>query len=76
MSKIGGDRKSGDSGEEIPGDEACSRAGREEAATFIADMVADLSRVAERHGLDMLRHLRSMTQLEAAEWCRNKRRLS
>ena len=50
--------------------------GPEEAAAFIAETSGELSKIAERHGLETLRHLLDMTQLEAAEWLRNKRRLS
>ena len=49
---------------------------RDEAAAFIAETSRELSKIARRHGLEMLRHLLAMTQLEAAELLRQKRRLS
>jgi hypothetical protein len=45
--------------------------GPEEAATFIAEAVSDLSRVARRHGLDMLGFLLDMAQMEAEERIRH-----
>jgi hypothetical protein len=50
--------------------------GPKEAAAFIAATTGELSKIAQRHGLVTLRHLLNMAQLEAAEWLRNKRRLS
>ena len=54
----------------------CGRGGPEEAAAYIAETSGELSKIARRHGLQTLRHLLDMAQLEAAEWLRNKRRLS
>ena len=52
--------------------------GPDEAAAFIAETVADLARLAQRHRLDMLGHLLRMSQLEAEEHgrLRSKPRLS
>ena len=61
----------GTSGAEIYGG-----GGPEEAAAFIAETSAELSKIAQRHGLDTLSHLLDMTQLEADDWLRNRRRLS
>ncbi len=49
---------------------------RDEAAAFIAETSGELSKIAQQHGLKMLRHLLDMTQLEAADTLRSKRRLS
>jgi hypothetical protein len=45
---------------------------------FIAETVADLSKLARRHRLEILRHLLGMAQLEAEEHLRlrSKRKLS
>ncbi len=45
---------------------------------FIAETVADLVKLAERHKLEILRHLLAMAQLEAEERLRlrSKRKLS
>ena len=48
----------------------------QEAAAFIAETTGELSKLARRHGLETLRHLLDMTQLEAEEWLRKRRRLS
>ena len=56
----GGDGGSGT--EDPPGD-----GGPEEAATFIAETVADLARIARRHKLEMLASLLEMAQMEAEE---------
>ena len=45
--------------------------GPAEAAGFIAEGVADLSRMARRHGLDLLGFLLDMAQLEAEERARD-----
>ncbi len=45
--------------------------GPDEAAIFIAETVSDLSEVARRHGLDMLRFLLDMAQMEAEERVRH-----
>jgi len=70
----GGKRKS--SGDDPSGANFYGTGGPEEAAAFIAETSGALSKIAERHGLEILRHLLDMTQLEAAEWLRNKRSLS
>ena len=54
----------------------CGRGGPEEAAAYIPETSGELSKIARRHGLQTRRHLLDMAQLEAAEWLRNKRRLS
>jgi hypothetical protein len=56
----GGDGGSGT--EDPPGD-----GGPEEAATFIAETVADLAKIARRHELEMLASLLDMAQMEAEE---------
>jgi hypothetical protein len=75
LSKAGGGRKRrasrGTSGAEIYGG-----GGPEEAAAFIAETSAELSKIAQRHGLHTLSHLLDMTQLEADDWLRSRRRLS
>jgi hypothetical protein len=76
LSKVGGGRKRRSSGRGNPASNAYGGGGPEEAATFIAETAGELSKIAERHGLETLRHLLDMTQLEAAEWLRTKRRLS
>ena len=52
--------------------------GADEAAAFIAEQVAALRKLAERHKLDVLHYLLGMTQLEADEHIRlrSKRKLS
>jgi hypothetical protein len=59
-------------------DEPDSEGGPDEAAAFIAETSADLSRLAQRHRLDLLGHLLRMAQLEAEEHLRlrSKRKLS
>jgi hypothetical protein len=76
LSKTGGGQKRRGSGRQRPGSDLHGRGDPEEAASFIAETTAELSKIAERHGLETLRHLLDMTQLEAAQWLRNKRRLS
>jgi hypothetical protein len=44
--------------------------GPDEAAAFIAEIVTDLARLAQRHRLDMLGHLLRMAKLEAEEHVR------
>ena len=58
-------------GPDIPG-----KGDPEEATAFIAETAAELSKIAQRHGLETLKHLLDMTQLEAVQWLRKKRRLS
>ncbi|WP_409188346.1 hypothetical protein [Bradyrhizobium sp. RDM4] len=52
--------------------------GADEAVAFIAEQVAALRKLAERHRLDVLHHLLGMTQLEADEHLRlrTRRKLS
>ncbi|OAF07520.1 MULTISPECIES: hypothetical protein [Bradyrhizobium] len=52
--------------------------GADEAVAFIAEQVAALRKLAERHKLDVLHYLLGMTQLEADEHLRlrTKRKLS
>ena len=47
--------------------------GPKEAASFIAEQLADLARVARRHKLNMLGFLLDMSLLEAKEIVRGKR---
>jgi hypothetical protein len=49
-------------------------AGPDEAADFIAEMLADLTRMARQHRLDVLTYLLSMAQLEAEEHMRLRSR--
>jgi hypothetical protein len=76
LGKTKGGRKRRSSGDNPSGADVYGSGGPEEAAAFIGETSAELSKIAERHGLETLRHLLNMTQLEAAEWLRNKRRLS
>jgi len=52
--------------------------GPDEAVAFIAETVAELVKLAERHRLEVLAHLLGMAQLEAEERLRtrSKHRLS
>jgi hypothetical protein len=52
--------------------------GPDEAASFIAETVGNLARLAQRHRLDHLRYLLAVAQLEAEEHVRlrSRRRLS
>ena len=52
--------------------------GADEAVAFIAEQVAALRKLAERHKLDVLHYLLGMTQLEADDHLRlrTKRKLS
>jgi hypothetical protein len=45
-----------------------------EAANFIAETVTDLAWLAGRHKLDLLCYLLSMTQLEAEELVKNRKK--
>jgi len=76
LSKIGVGRKRKSSGNDPPGSDFHGRGDPEEAAAFIAETSGELSKLAKRHGLETLRHLLDMTQLEATEWLRKKRKLS
>ena len=59
-------------------DEPREEGGPDEAATFIAETVTDLARLAAHHKLDVLGHLLGMARLEAEEYLRlrSKRKLS
>jgi hypothetical protein len=61
-----------------PAREEPGEGGAEEAVAFIADQVAQLRKLAERHRLDVLHYLLGMTQFEADEHLRlrSKRKLS
>jgi hypothetical protein len=76
LSKTGGGQKRRGSRRQRTGSDLHGRGDAEEAAAFIGETTAELSKIAEHHGLETLRHLLDMTQLEAAEWLRKKRRLS
>jgi hypothetical protein len=76
LGKTRGGRKRRSSGDNPSGSDFYGTGGPKEAAAFIAETSCELSKIAERHGLETLRHLLDMTQLEAAEWLHNKRRLS
>lgn len=76
LSKFLGGWESGGPEEELPDLDYYDRGDGEEAAAFIAETAGELSKLADRHGLPMLRHLLDMTQLEASDWLRSKRRLS
>ena len=67
----GGDRRS-------RADETGEEGGPDEAVAFIAETVAELTKLAERHRLEILSHLLGMAQLEAEERLRlrSKRKLS
>jgi hypothetical protein len=80
LSKAGGGRKRKTSGRDrrSPTDEQGGEGGPDEAVAFIAETVAELSKLAKRHRLEILRHLLGMAQLEAEEHLRlrSKRKLS
>ena len=80
MSKAGGGRKRTVSGRnrESPTGERGGDGGLDEAVAFIAESVAELVTLAERHRLDVLGYLLGMAQLEAEERLRtrSKRKLS
>ena len=61
-----------------PPDDPPGDGGPDEAASFIAETVAELARLARRHKLGMLIALLEMAQLEAEERIRlrSKRKLS
>lgn len=48
--------------------------GPAEAASVIAEAVAELAQLSRRHRLDMLAHLLDMAQLEADEFVRRRLR--
>lgn len=80
LSKAGGRRKrrapGGERGSST--DERDGEGGPDEAVAFIAETVAELAKLAERHRLEVLAHLLGMAQLEAEERLRtrSKRKLS
>jgi hypothetical protein len=80
LSKAGGDRKRKASGgnRRSRTDEHQGEGGPDEAVAFIAETVAELTKLAKRHRLEILSHLLGMAQLEAEERLRlrSKRRLS
>jgi hypothetical protein len=84
LSKTGGGRKRKASGKkrDSPPEERITERGEEggpdEAVAFIAETVAELVKLAERHRLEVLSHLLGMAQLEAEERLRtrSKRKLS
>ena len=80
MTKAGGGRKRTASGRDrrSPAVEAGEEGGPDEAVAFIAETVAELTKLAERHRLEVLSHLLGMAQLEAEERLRlrSKRKLS
>lgn len=51
---------------------AAKDGGPGEAASFIAEAVAELVQVSRRHGLDTLGYLLEMAQLEAGEVARQR----
>jgi len=74
LSKAGGGRKRTASGKyrESPTDEPGGEGGPDEAVAFIAETVAELVKLAERHRLEVLGHLLGMAQLEAEERLRTR----
>ena len=80
MSKVAGGRKRKASGKSrnSPTDERTDERGEEggpdEAVAFIAETVAELVKLAERHRLEVLSHLLGMAQLEAEERLRTRSR--
>jgi hypothetical protein len=78
LSKAAGGRKRKASGKrrKSPTDQRADERGEEggpdEAAAFIAETVAELVKLAERHRLEVLGHLLRMAQLEAEERLRTR----
>ncbi|MEH2528351.1 MULTISPECIES: hypothetical protein [unclassified Bradyrhizobium] len=74
MSKAAGGRKRKASGKnrKSPTDERGEEGGPDEAVAFIAETVAELVKLAERHRLEVLSHLLGMAQLEAEERLRTR----
>src|SRR5258705_1069181 len=78
LSKAAGGRKRKASGKrrKSPTDERTDERGEEggpdEAVAFIAETVAELVKLAERHRLEVLGHLLGMAQLEAGERLRTR----
>jgi hypothetical protein len=80
LSKAGGGRKRKASGKDRRSrtEDYIGEGGPDEAVAFIAETVADLTKLAKRHRLEILNHLLGMAQLEAEEHLRlrSKRKLS
>ena len=80
MTKSGGGRKRTASGSDRRSlaDEPGEEGGPDEAVAYIAETVAELTKLAKRHRLEILSHLLGMAQLEAEERLRlrSKRKLS
>ena len=80
LTKAGRSRKRVASGRDrrSTADEQGGEGGPDEAVAFIAETVAELVKLAERHRLEILSHLLGMAQLEAEERLRtrSKRKLS
>jgi len=80
LSKAGGGRKRKASGKDRRSrtEDSIGEGGPDEAVAFIAENVADLTKLAKRHRLEILSHLLGMAQLEADEHLRlrSKRKLS
>ena len=74
LSKAGGGRKRAASGRSrtSPTDQWGEEGGPDEAVAFIAETVAELVKLAERHRLEVLGHLLGMAQLEAEERLRTR----
>jgi hypothetical protein len=74
LSRAGGGRKRTASGRnrESPTDERGEEGGPDKAVAFIAETVAELVKLAERHRLELLGHLLGMAQLEAEERLRTR----
>ncbi len=80
LTKAGGGRKRTASGTDRRSlaVESGEEGGPDEAVAFIAETVAELTKLAERHRLEVLGYLLGMAQLEAEERLRlrSKRKLS
>ena len=80
LSKSGGGRQRTASGRSRTShtDQRGEEGGPDEAVAFIAETVAELVKLAERHRIEVLGHLLGMAQLEAEERLRtrSKRKLS
>ena len=74
LSKAGGGRKRTALGRSrtSPTDQRGEEGGPDEAVAFIAETVAELVKLAERHRLEVLGHLLGMAQLEAEERLRTR----
>ncbi len=74
MSKTKGGRKGSSAKERSRDEEPRGEGGPDEAATFIAETVTDLVRLARSHQLEPLGHLLRMAELEAEEYLRLRRK--